>query len=278
MVFNTIRKHPIVCIPFFISGVLKLIGLAFVFLSIFYPLSIVCAPIIRTLWGEQFLHYPFNFFMMPRLFYYVQIAVYILIDGLLSGAAVWMVFQINEGKRVSFMGSIKKVLPKYLTLAGFLLTIFLIVYGVSYMENLVILKLLKVKIVAALANRGLLDFIQAFLNFFLIALIEIVFAYVIQFTVLENKRYFRSIAGSFTLMKKFFITTFLLVAVPALLSLPFTLLKTGLRELIDVTVPEITLLVLGISTIIVVLVDCYVTVSLTFLFLSRKDLDLERLR
>ncbi len=276
--FNALKNHPVILIPFCISGILKLLGLLIIFLSIFYPLSIVCAPIIKTLWGETFLHYPFNFNLMPKVFYYVQIAIYIFIDGLLSGMAVWMVFQSNEGRRPQVLESFKKVFPKYVILASFLLTIFLIMHFISQAENLVILRLLKLKFVALLANTGMLNFIKVFFNFFVIVLIETGFAFVIPFVVLGNRRFFKAIAGSFLLVKKVFPATFVLIVVPTLITLPFSLLKTGLPVLMNKTLPEITFLVLGLSVVVIVFVDCIVTTSLAFLYLSRKDLGLEKIR
>ncbi|MBU1933361.1 MAG: hypothetical protein KKC66_05625 [Candidatus Omnitrophica bacterium] len=270
--FDSLKKNPVIWIPFCISGILKLFGLAVIFLSIFYPLSIVFAPIIKTLWGEAFLHYPFNFSLMPKLFYYVQIAVYIFLDGLLSGMAVWMVYQANEGKKPTLLDSLKKVLPKYVTLTAFLLTIYLIVYFISYGENLALMKSIKFKAVAFLMNKGLLQFINVFVNFFIILLIETVAAFVIPFVVLEDKRYFKGLAGSFGLVKRVFFSAFILIAIPTLISLPFSLLKAGFPALINKTLPEITFLVLGLSVVVTIFIDCVVTTSLAFLFLLRKEL------
>lgn len=274
--FNALRQNPVLFIPFCISGAVKLAGLLFIFLSIFYPLSIIFAPIIKTLWGEMYLHYPFNFNLMPKLFYYGQVLVYVLIDGLLSGIAVWMIFQINEGKKPTFKEGIKKVLPKYLTLAAFLLTIFAIVYAINYGESLLTLRLLKVKLVAFLVKTRMLYFVRTLFNFFVIVLVETLFAFAIPFAVLENKRFFRAIGGSLSLVKKLFPVTLGLVLIPTLVSLPFSLMKTGLSALMNVTLPEITFVVLGLSVVVAIFIDLVVTASLAFLFLSRKELVLEK--
>lgn len=270
--FNAIKGNPVILLPFCISGVLKLIGLLVIFISIFYPLSLVFAPIIKTLWGEAYLHYPFNFNLMPRLFYYVQIGIYILIDGLLSGMAVWMVFRANEGKKPVFSEALKKVFPKYIILAGFLLTIFLIVYSISFGENLAIAKLLRFKFMVILLKRGLLDFIKVFFNFFVIALVETLFAFVIPFVVLGGRGFFKAIGGSFSLARKLFFTVFILIIIPTTISLPISLLKAGLPALMAKTLPEITFLVLAGGVVLTVFIDTIVTSSLAFLFLLRKDL------
>lgn len=270
--FNTLKNNPVILLPFVLSGILKLICLSVILLSIFYPLSIVFAPIIKTLWGEMFLHYPFNFNLMPRLFYYSWIPVYIFIDSLLSGMAIWMVFQANEGKKPKLIESLKKALSKYVTLAGFLMAIFLIVYLVNYGEKLLVFKSVKLKFMASMINSGMLDFALVFLNFFIILFIELLFAFAMQFAVLEDKGFFKAIWASLTLAKRLFFSVFILIAVPTIVLLPFSLLKTGLSALVDKTLPEITLLVLGLSVIVAVFIDAIVTVSLTLLFLLKKEI------
>jgi hypothetical protein len=213
---------------------------------------------------------------MPRLFYYAQIALYIFIDGLLTGIAVWMVYEANEGKKPIFSEAIKKVLPRYFTLAAFLFVIFFIVYFLSYGQNILLLKLLRIRFVTFLAKKGILDFIKVIFNFIVIVLIETGFAFAIPFAVLEGKRFFNAIGGSLSLLKKLFSKAFILIFVPTLLSLPFSLMKIGLPVLMDKTLPEITLLVLGLSVIVVVFIDTIVTTSLVFLFLLRKDLEVAK--
>jgi len=276
--FSTLKSNPIIFFLFALSGILKLICLLVIFLAIFYPLSIIFAPIIKTLWGEMFLHYPFNFSLMPRLFYYAEITVYIFIDSLLSGMAIWMVFQANEGKKPKLLDTVKKTIPKYVTLAGFLLAIFLIVALVYHGEKIAVSKLMRLNFAASLVKSGALDFITVFVNFFIIILIEMVFAFAMPFAVLEDKRFFKALFGSLSLLKKLFLTTFILIIVPTLVSLPFLLLKTGLNTLIDKTLPEITLLILGLGIILTVFIDSIVTVSLALLFLLKKDLQIEKVK
>lgn len=270
--FNTLKNNPVILLVFALSGILKLICLSVIFLSIFYPLSIVFGPIIKTLWGEMFLHYPFNFSLIPRLFYYGEITAYIFIDSLLSGMAIWMIFQANEARKPKLLEALKKALSKYVTLAGFLVAIFLIVSFVYYGEKLLIFKLEKLRFMASLIKTGMLDFVLVFLNFFIILFVEMLFAFAMPFAILEDKRFFKAFLGSLSLLKRFFLATFILIFIPTLVALPFSLLKIGLPALMDKTMPEITLLVLGLSVVVAVFIDCIVTVSLTLLFLSRKEI------
>ncbi|MFA4992253.1 MAG: hypothetical protein WC569_06710, partial [Candidatus Omnitrophota bacterium] len=237
---------------------------------------IVAAPIIRTLWGEAFLHYPMNFVLMPQVFYYKQIFIYIWLDGLLSAMAVWMVYKANEGEKVSLGSAFRAVLPKYIMLASFLLMMFFAVYLAGYAENFAFLKLMRFKFVSAIAKSGALEFIKVFLNFFVIGLIETMLVFVIPFIALGNKTFFKAIGSSFETAKRLFGAAFLIVIIPTLTLLPFSLLKIALPQLMDKTMPEITMAVLAGNVIMGMLVDSMVTISAALLFLARKDLLVEK--
>jgi len=73
--FNTLRSHPAILFPFAIAAFCELFALEIIFFMPRWPLSILFAPVIRTLWSEQFLHYPSNFLLMYKLFYYAQIVI-----------------------------------------------------------------------------------------------------------------------------------------------------------------------------------------------------------
>ena len=277
VVFSALQKHPSIAIPFYISGGVKLFGIAVIFFSIFYPLSIVFGPIIKTLYGEAFLHYPFNFVLIPKLFYYVQIATYIFLEGFLTSMAVWMVFRVNEGKKPDLRESAAKALPKYIAVMALLASIFIIVFLLNYAEMFVIKRfLMKFKFMEVLVKQNLLEFILICVNFFIVALLESVLAFAIPFIVLENKKFFKAIGSSFSLAARNFGSVFILILTPTFFVLPLTLLGAGLPILTNNTFPEITFIVLGGSVIVGFLADCMVTLSLTFLFLSKRDEGVEK--
>jgi len=272
VVFSALQKHPAIAIPFCISGCVKLFGIAVIFFSIFYPLSIVFGPLIKSLYGEAFLHYPLNFTLMPKLFYYVQIATYIFLEGFLTSMAVWMVFRVNDGKKPGLRESAGKALPKYIAVMALLASIYIIVFLLNYAEMFAIKRfLIRFKFMEILIKKNLLEFILVCVNFFIVALLETVLAFAIPFIVLENKKFFKAIGSSFSLAARNFGSVFILILAPTLFVLPFTLLGAGLPILTNKTFPEITFIVLGGSVIIGFLADCMVTLSLTFLFLSKRD-------
>ena len=61
------KTYPVILVPFLIFTLIDLCGLIFVFLIPRAPLYALLGPIVRTFWGEQFLHYPANFLLLPKL-------------------------------------------------------------------------------------------------------------------------------------------------------------------------------------------------------------------
>ena len=64
-----VAKRPTVALPFLIAGLINAIALYILYLAPQHPVSALLAPPIRVYFGEQFLHYPANFLLLPRLFY-----------------------------------------------------------------------------------------------------------------------------------------------------------------------------------------------------------------
>ena len=68
--FQLVRRYPIIVAPFIGVAMFEGFVLAVLFLAPRPPLSMALAPIIRAFWGEQFLHYPTNFLLLPKIFEY----------------------------------------------------------------------------------------------------------------------------------------------------------------------------------------------------------------
>ncbi len=273
---ENLKREPLIFLPFLISGSVKLLFLLFIFLAPMDPFSIFLGPPIRRLWGERFLHYPFNFLLTHQLFHPTQIIIYIILDGFLTGIAVWLIFQAFGNKKVIFKDGLKKAFSKYLTLTAIVLIIFFISELIFRGERYALAKfLLKTKIVQPLIKQGILDEVMLIINFLFVILAETLLAFAIPAAIIENKRLFRAIRRSFSILKTLFFQTFVLVLVPTILYLPVSLLKNNLPQLMEKTFPEITLVVLISGILIAMCIDCLVTSSVTVLFLVKKGIERE---
>ena len=65
--------------------------------------NIFFGPIIRKLWAETYLHYPFNFVLLPKLFQFSQIITYLFISSFAIGLVSGIIQSLNDDKKVEDM-------------------------------------------------------------------------------------------------------------------------------------------------------------------------------
>ena len=70
--FQTFKTNPAVYLPFLIFALIELTALIVLFLAPRSPANVLLGPPIRRLYGEQFLHYPYDLTLLPKLYYYAQ--------------------------------------------------------------------------------------------------------------------------------------------------------------------------------------------------------------
>ena len=100
--------------PFIIIVFINLLVLEVIYFLPRYPLSVFFSPIISRIWGEQYLHYPMDLMLLPKLFYYAQMVIFLFLSSFLIVLVVDMVADINNDKQVNFRSSLQKSLPGYI--------------------------------------------------------------------------------------------------------------------------------------------------------------------
>ena len=100
-------------------------------------------------------------------------------------------------------------------------------------------------------------------------IIETICAYAVPSVIIENKTVFKAIGRSFGVVRGLFLSTFILILVPTLLSFTVVLLKWNISKLMDTFFPEITLCILGLGIIVSFFASCLLITSVTALFLKR---------
>ena len=79
---STLIENKIILFPFSIIMFIQLFLLEIVYFSPRYPLNVFFAPLIRHFWSEKYLHFPYNFIVLPRIYQnsFVQAMIYIFIS------------------------------------------------------------------------------------------------------------------------------------------------------------------------------------------------------
>ena len=266
---NLFKSHPILMFPFFIFASIDCLILTIIFLAPRQPFLPVLGPIISTFWGEKFLHYPYNFLLLPKLEYFSRMGLSVLFASLLTGMAVNMIYEAYKRNPIHLGRSFQLALKKYvyLFIAVFLFT------GLFYL-------------IIRLVNAGLIQYFfsegrsKSFLmtrlglgpiilcvNFFIAMFVQAAFNYIIPVLMLENKNFFRSLTDAFLLFEKLFIFTLLLVGIPLLAYIPIIILNFNTMSLITGFFPELVLIISFLGIIVSdLLINPLITASATIVF------------
>jgi hypothetical protein len=268
------KKHPAVLIPFLVFAFADFASLIILFLAPRMPLRLVFGPIIRTFWGEVFLHYPVNFLLLVKLASLTRMVLSVVLGSLLTGMAIFIVSDIHTKKQLNLKKSFASALKQYLS---FFVIVFIIVVIFYFTLKLFNFGLGKYFIsghrrLLFLGPRIWMGPILMTINFITGALLQSLFVYAIPVLVIEKEKLKKAIMRSFVLFKKLFLPTFSLVCLPMLLYIPISVLNQNGVVLIEKVYPEIILGVLTLGIIVNSLViDALVTVSTAFLYLENRE-------
>lgn len=270
--FEGFKKNPSLFLPFLIFSLVELISLFILFLAPRMPLKIFFGPIIKTFWGESFLHYPANFFLLPKLASFARMGLAILIGSLLTGMAVGMVSDFHANKRINLKNSFRLAFKNYVSL-------FIIVF-IFTASFYFLTKILTILLIKYFTGHSRLLFLKAdiwlgpiftVLSFILAIFIQAIFVYAIPLLIIGKEKTFAAIIKSFVLFKKLFLPTVILITLPMLLFIPLTVISYNNTILMDKFFPEITLWVLALTTLVTSLaIDSVITVSTTLLYLEKE--------
>lgn len=277
-VYNTtaksLRNNPVLFVPFLIFAIFEFITLIIIYLAPRMPLRVIFGPAIRTFWGEQFLHYPLNFLLLPKLASLSRMFLSVFLSSLLTGMAVAIVFDLYNKKQVKLKASFRVALKKYISLFIVVLILTAIFY---FLVKIITIGLTKYFI----AGHSRLLFlgpgiwmgpILMTLNAVIAIFVQSAFIYAIPVLIIDNEKLIKSIIKSFTVFKSLFIPTIILVGLPVLVYIPIIVLEYNTAFLINRLFPEFILFVRFLSIIASSLViDVLVTVSTTFLYLASKE-------
>ncbi len=274
LTFRSFKDTPSIFTPFIIFACLELSALILFYFFPRMPLKLIFGPPIRTLWGEQFLHYPLNFILLPKLMSHAKMFLSVFFGSLLTAMAIAMARDLYNKKNPSLKNSFLQVIKKYI----YLFIVVLIFTGSFYFLS----KLLQVSIVKYfIAGHRRLLFLSAKiwlgpllsgLSFILAILMQAIFVYAIPLIIIDNAKLLKAFFKALVLLKKLFFPTLILVGLPMLLYVPVILLHQNIALLIDRLFPEAVIFVLLLGIVISsVVIDSIITVSISFLYLLNKE-------
>lgn len=257
-----IEKNPAIFLPFLIFAISEFLCLLLLYLAPRMPFSLFFGPLIKTFWGEGFLHYPTNFVLLPKLASDMRMLLSVFLGSLLTGIAVSMVY------KKPFKEPFKKYVLLFLVVCMvtgvYLLLIKLWTFGLVKYFGAGHLKLLFVNSALWMGPVTLIASVISGI------LVQGLFIYAIPSIILGEEKFFKILGKSFGFFKRNFIYTFCLVGLPMLIYIPIIILNYNTAFLVYRLFPELVfwIALLGIifSSLII---DPLVTVSTAVFYLHK---------
>ena len=255
---GVLRKRPLVVVPFLVSAGLSGIALWVLYLAPVRPMSIILASPIRAFYGEKFLHYPFNVFILPKLFYYAQLVLGATIGVIMTGLAIGMFKNAYGEKSLRGKVNLFNSFKRYFALFG----VWVIMFLLSFLSR---------KLTNRLFSGLSPQLLAALLTYTAAMFVQIVFIYAMPVIIIEKKKFLGALKQGLLFFKKFFLTSVILTMIPVFLYFPMVALGRYLPKLINKFSPEVVIVFLGLGILLTFVLDVFLTFSPTLLFLREKE-------
>jgi len=259
-----IVKRPILILPFVIIAFMEVLALELLYFSPQTPLVFLAGPVIRKFFGEAALHYPANLIVIPKVFYYVQIMIYVLFGVLLSAVTVNMIKNMRAELPLKLKALVKNALGRYWAFAAYGFLTAALMTLLKGGTTFVFLKAIKagstylpgVILRAAPFEASLVLFVaNIIMSAFLVCTVPII--------VIKKTSFLRALGESISIGWRNFRIVFLTILVPYILFLPVMLLKSFPGTLFRKTFPEVIPIITLSGIVVALFAECIVIICVS---------------
>ncbi len=250
------RKDVTLPLLFLIIAFLDFAALIVLYLIPSPPVSYVLAPIVRTFWGERFLHYPDNFLLLPKLMTHAHFVMSTCFGVLITGITMKKIeASLDRNASISILSAVQALGKRFFPLLATWLGTYFLFFAILKMSLPFVSKNPWVQL-AAVYLFGLL--------------FQSVSIYLLPAMVISSRRFLMRLSEGFAFGVRNFQMTLALLAAPVfvIILVFFSRLLTPLYIRIY---PELVLWVLGFGIILTALVDYIITLSTTAVFLKGRN-------
>ncbi len=259
--FYLIKSRPVLLLPFIVVAFLEAAALELIYFIPRKPALLVAGPIVRKFFGEQFLHYPANLIVLPRLFYYAQVIIYVFAGVFMAAIAVNIFKNAVTNLPVRPKAVINNALSRYISFFFFGVIMVAIFFLAQKADNFIFIRYMNFagahlpRIILKLAPVKL-----ALLIFVSNVIAHTFMIFTIPVIVIEKKAVLAAICKSIFMGGRYFLTVFGLIFLPFLFYLPPVLMRSVLSELVTKAFPEISIAITAVNIVIAIFVDSFVTI------------------
>jgi len=271
---HSIMEHKVIMFPYCIIAFVQLCYLEILFFAPRYPLNQFFGPLINWRWGEKYLHYPYYFSILPRLFQnsLAQFCIYIFVSGFFIAVSMAIIANINSGRKFRFSAILKETLPSYVhIMVATAISLVLVYFTFMAYDKFLFLKLYSLNDVEGKMGvfKNIIIYGTPYFKLLLNILVVSMLAYVLPIIVIEKKSVFFAMKHNFKILKGSFWFTVFVVVFPTLLYVPILLLRSSMA--VHSNIPEMSLIVLIVSALVMIVIDAYVYTAVTTFYLLKKE-------
>lgn len=254
-VFLMLQKNPTVLFLFLILGIFDGVALTILSFAPIPPVSHLLAPIIRTFWSDQYLHYPSNFLLLPKLFGHAHFLISTIFGVFISGMIIKKIEADNQGQKISTLSAAGYVFKKYISLV----VVWLISYGAFTLSLKGSLYILPPNVTIQLVS-----------SFILSLMVQSVVAFLIPSLIIVNRNFFYAFWNGLKMGLQNIALMGAIFFIPMFLAFGLSFAKLYTPFFVRVY-PEAVLWVLAGGIVIMLIVDVLVTSSATLVLLKVRN-------
>lgn len=267
---NTIFNNGNIFFPFLVIIFIQFLLLEILYFFPQWPLNQFFEPLVSKLEAPVYMHYPLNLALLPKLFFKAYIPIYVLFSSYFVCVAIAAIKEINEDQQPKIGAIILRLLPYYVYIVVTAALIFFISELFSNGFDMVYRRAEAIRSMGGPFYWIKMTVMQGAPYFRLLLNIVAVtlFAYVFPLIVVEKRNLFVALLENIKYVITAPIKTFLIVLLP---SSVFTLVLLSRSHVpFEGEHPEMRVLMIMLSIIIMVVIDAVVYTSLTMFYLVRK--------
>lgn len=270
---GTLFANPLIFYPFCIIIFIQLLAVEIIYFSPRFPLVLFFGPVIKRLWSEAFLHYPLNLVLLPKLFQYAQMVIFLFVSSFLTGVAVAIIAAINSDRTVSYKSAVRQVGRQYVHVVFAAFITFLAYMGFSNLYGLVIQRAAQIKSTAGIyfMIKKLVMVSVPYVNLLIGVLVSTLFAFVIIIIVVEKKKVIQAFILNFKNIWRSFWFLLMVILLPTLLYIPVLLLRNYMAVMAEGTFPGLRVAGIVLSIFVMAIIDAIVYTSLTTYYLLKQE-------
>ena len=262
--------NPVIFVPFAVIGFLEGLALEILYFSSRPPISLITSPIVRKFFGEAFTHYPANFILMPQLFFYWQVVIYVFAGVFLTAIAINIYKNLKSNTPLTPRAMVNNAQRRYAAFMGFGIIMVALLYITKNIDLFVINKALGL-VSGQLPNLAVkIKPVTTMLVLFLTNVVVMVFTIsAVPLMVIRNRSLLKALSESFLLGLGNFLSLFSLLLAPFLLYLPINMMKGNPAQIARMISPEAVAYVTIAGIFVNILVDCFVAVCASYFVMDK---------